>query len=118
MLQGIINDLPVGKSADAAVVRDGEPIKLAVKIEEMPATYGNDAPKFPRVPKADESAIMLNALGAEVMDVDEDTAKQMGLKDVTGGAVVVRVKRDTPAFEAGLFPGLVITKADKKAVTS
>jgi S1-C subfamily serine protease len=42
----------------------------------------------------------------------------MGLKDVTSGAVVIRVKRDTPAFEANLFPGLVITKADKKPITS
>ena len=42
----------------------------------------------------------------------------MGLKDVNSGAVVVRVKRDTPAAEAGLIPGLVITKADKKSITS
>jgi S1-C subfamily serine protease len=61
---------------------------------------------------------MLSSIGAEVMDVDEDTAKQMGLKDVTAGAVVVRVKRETPAAEAGLFPGLVLTRADKKPIKS
>src|SRR5262249_40520001 len=88
------------------------------KIEEMPATYGNDRTTLPRVPKADESAVTIGSIGAEVMDVDEDLAKQMGLKDVTSGAVVVRVKRDTPASDAGLFPGLVITQADKKAVKS
>jgi len=61
---------------------------------------------------------MLNSIGAEVMDVEEDLAKQMGLKDVTSGAVVIRVKRDTPAAEAGLFPGMVITKVDKKPIKS
>src|SRR5262249_50810093 len=117
-LQGIVNELSVGKSADASVVRDGKPLKLAVKIEEMPTTYGNDRPTLPRVPKADESAVTIGNIGAEVMDVDEDLAKQMGLKEVTSGAVVLRVKSGTPAAEAGLFPGLVITKADKKAVKS
>jgi serine protease Do len=117
-LQGIVNELTVGKSADASVVRDGKPLKLAVKIEEMPRTYGNDARVLPRVPKADESAVTIDSIGAVVMDVDEDLAKQMGLKEVTSGAVVVRVKRDSPADDAGLFPGLVITKADKKAVKS
>jgi serine protease Do len=118
MLQGLVNELPVGKSVEATVVRDGKPQNISVKIDEMPANYGSERVPFPRVPKADESALMLNSIGAEVMDVDEDTAKQMGLKDVTAGAVVVRVKRDTPAAEAGLFPGLVITKADKKPIKS
>src|SRR5262249_44671033 len=70
-LQGIVNELSVGKSADASVVRDGKPLKLAVKIEEMPTTYGNDRPTLPRVPKADESAVTIGSIGAEVMDVDE-----------------------------------------------
>jgi serine protease Do len=117
-LQDIVSELSIGKSADASVVRNGKPLKLAVKIEEMPATYGNDAPKFPRVPKPDDSAIMLNDIGAQVMDVDEDLAKQLGLKNLSGGAIVVSVKQYTPAAAAGLFPGLVITEADKKAVKS
>jgi len=113
-----VNELPVGSSYEATVVRDGRPESITVKIEEMPASYGNERVPFPRVPKADESAIMLNSIGAEIMDVEEDLAKQMGLKDVTSGAVVVRVKRDTPAAEAGLFPGMVITKAEKKPIKS
>jgi len=118
MLQDIVNELPVGKSYDATVVRDGKPQTISVKIEEMPATYGNERVPFPRVPKKDESAIMLNSIGAEVVDVEEDLAKQMGLKDVTSGAAVIRVVRDTPAAESGLFPGMVITKADKKPIKS
>jgi S1-C subfamily serine protease len=84
----------------------------------MPATYGNERVPFPRVPKKDESAIMLNSIGAEVVDVEEDLAKQLGLRDVTSGAAVIRVVRDTPAAESGLFPGMVITKADKKPIKS
>jgi serine protease Do len=118
-LQGIVNNLPVGKSADAILVRDGAPLKLAIKIEEMPSNYGSEQPKLPRVPKAkEESIVKLDSIGVGVLDVDEDLAKQMGLKDVISGAVVVRVQRETPAAEAGLFPGLVITKADKKDITS
>jgi serine protease Do len=118
MLQGIVNELPVGKAANVTVVRDGKPQTISVKIEEMPATYGNERVPLPRVPKADESAVMLNSIGAEVMDVDADLAKQMGLTDVSSGAVVLRAPRTSLAFQAGLFPGLVITKADKKAITS
>lgn len=117
-LQGIVNELPLGKPIDTTVVRDGKRQTLKVTLEEMPANYGAERLQYPRVPKADESAIMLNSIGAEVMDLTEDLAKEMGLKDVTSGAVIVRVKRDTPAAEANLFPGLVITKADKKPITS
>jgi serine protease Do len=118
MLQGIVNSLSVGTSADAVVVRDGAPQKIAVKIEQMPKSYGREAPKSPLVPRPDGSAITINSIGAQVMDVDEDLAKKMGLKEVTEGAVVLGLKQGSPAFEAKLFAGLVITKADKKDIKS
>jgi serine protease Do len=119
MLQNIVSDLSVGKSADAVVIRDGAPVKFAVKIEQMPESYGRDITKSPIVPRPDGSEITINSIGAQVMDVDEELAKKLGLKDVTQGAVVIGVRRGaTPAAVARLFPGLVITKADKKDVKS
>ncbi len=117
-LQDMVNSQPLEKPVDVTVVRDGKTEHLKLTIEQMPANYGAERAPFPRVPRPDETAIMLNSIGAEVMDLSEDLAKEMGLKDVTEGAVVTRVKRDTPAAEAGLFPGLVITRADKKKITS
>src|SRR5262249_29957925 len=117
-LQEIVNELPVGQPAQATVVRDGKPQTISVKIEEMPATYGNERVPLPRVPTRNDTATKLDSIGAEVMDLDEELAPKMGLKDVTEGAVVIGVKRDTPAAEAGLFPGMVITKADKKTIKS
>jgi serine protease Do len=117
-LQGIVNELPLGKPINTTVVRDGKRQSLKVTLEEMPANYGVERIQYPRVPKADETAITLNSIGAEVMDLTEELAKEMGLKDVASGAVVIKVKPETPATQANLFPGFVITKADKKPITS
>src|SRR5262249_28461355 len=61
-LQELVNELSVGNTVDATVVRDGKPLTLHVKIAEMPATYGAERMQLPRVPKVDESAITLNSI--------------------------------------------------------
>jgi serine protease Do len=117
-LQNTVAGLPLGRPVGVKVIRDGKPVTLHVKVEEQPQDYGNDSPRFPRVPKPDDSAITLNSIGAEAMDLTPDLAKEMHLTGVTEGAVVIRVKRDSAAAEAGFFPGLVVTRVDKKPITS
>jgi serine protease Do len=54
-------------------------------------------------------------LGVEGADLDGTTAREL---DVDGGALVERVKADSPAERAGLAPRDVIVALDGKAVTS
>jgi serine protease Do len=117
-LQNTVASLPLGKPIEVKVIRDGKPKMLKVTIEEQPADYGNERVQLPKVPKPDKSAIALDNIGAMVMDVTSDLAEQIGLKNVKAGAIVVRVKRDSPAYDAGIFPGMVITRTDKQAVKS
>jgi serine protease Do len=117
-LQNAVASLPLGKPIDVKVVRDGKPKMLKVTIEEQPADYGNERLSLPKVPKPDKSAVNLDGVGVQVMDLTANLAEQLGLKHVDAGVVVVRVKRDSPAADAGLFPGMVIIKTDKQAVRS
>lgn len=54
-------------------------------------------------------------LGVEGADLDGSTAREL---DVDGGAMIERVKADSPAERAGLAPRDVIVALDGKAVTS
>jgi serine protease Do len=54
-------------------------------------------------------------LGVNIQPVTTDMAESMGLKSA-GGAIVDETVPGTPAAEAGLKPGDVITKLDGKAV--
>jgi serine protease Do len=54
-------------------------------------------------------------LGVEGADLDGTTAREL---DVDGGALVERVKADSPAERAGLAPRDIIVALDGKAVTS
>src|SRR5262249_48419006 len=71
-LQEIVNELTVGKPVEAKIVRDGKPLTLHITIDQMPANYGTDRAQLPRVPRVTDSAIMLNDIGAEVMDLTEE----------------------------------------------
>jgi serine protease Do len=117
-LQNAVASLPLGKPIDVKVVRDGQPKTLKVTIDEQPRDYGNERVSLTKVPKPDKSAVSLNNIGVEVMDLSADLAGQLGIKDAESGAIVVKVKRGSPAAEAGIFPGMIITKTDKKAVKS
>jgi serine protease Do len=54
-------------------------------------------------------------LGVQIKDVDEDVAKALNLKS-RAGALVVNAIPGSPAAEAGILAGDVITKFDGKAV--
>jgi serine protease Do len=57
-------------------------------------------------------------IGVEVADLTPELAEQLGLAEGTKGAVITKVEPDGLAGEAGLRRGMVIVKADRKAVTS
>jgi serine protease Do len=55
--------------------------------------------------------------GVQIKNVEDDVAKQLGLKN-TEGAIVVNTIPGSPAAEAGILAGDVILKFDGKAVAS
>jgi serine protease Do len=118
-LQNIVAGLPTGKPVDLAVIRDGKPKDLSVKIAEQPKEFGSTA----EAPSAhegrqDRDNISLDKYGLEVTDLTPEVADQLGYKESAAGALITDVERNSPAFEAGLRRGMLITKVEKQTVKS
>ncbi len=62
---------------------------------------------------ADESAQSPEAFGMTFKTLDADTAMSLGIGDVKSGAVIMSVANDSPAAEAGLQKGMVITEVGR-----
>ena len=118
MLQQIVAALPIGKAAEANVVRDGKPMTMQVTVEEQPQEYGTANNNTPETPKREKSSVMLDKLGLELQDMTPERASQLGFKEKATGALVARVEDDSIAADAGLQRGMLIVKVDKSAVHS
>jgi serine protease Do len=109
-----VGGLPIGKPAEVEVLRDGKSQKLTLTLEEQPKGYGERTVPT-RGSRIESETITVEKFGLELADLPADRAEAFG---VTGGAIVVRVEADSAAAESGIGRGLVITKVDKKDVTS
>jgi serine protease Do len=115
-LQKVVASLPLGKPTEVAVVRDGKPLSLKITIEEQPANYGTMRVPVARVPR-DSQTVVIDKIGAEAMDMSPDMAEKLGYKE-TAGAYITRTSPDGLAADAGLVRGMMVTRIDKKPVTS
>jgi serine protease Do len=97
----------VGREVPIAVMRDGKPVRLTVKVGEQ-AEPKETAGKPEKVPAA---------LGLSVEPVTPRVARELELRDAQG-LVVRDVDADSPAAEAGLRAGDVIVEVDRHAVRS
>jgi serine protease Do len=111
--------LPTGKPVDLGVIRDGKQKDLEVKIAEQPKEFGSTAEETtPRRERSERDTVSLDKFGLEVSDLTPEVADQLGYKDSATGALITDVERNSPAFEAGLRRGMLITKVEKQTVKS
>jgi serine protease Do len=109
-----VGGLPIGKTVDVEVLRDGHPTKLALKLDEQPKDYGKRTqPQRPG--RFDGQTVSVEKFGLELSDLPADRTEAYGVKD---GALVVGVEPNSAATDAGVGRGLVITKVDRKEVHS
>jgi serine protease Do len=109
-LQRLVTRTTVGNKAAIKVIRDGREKELTVTVGEQP-----DQPKLA---KAETSDTDYAFAGVAVQDLDQNTAKELGLKGKPQGVVVTRVEPDSGAEKAGLMPGDVIREINRKPVKS
>ena len=97
-----INSSIISRTGSYAGYGFAVPSDIVVKIVE-------DLKKYKVVQKA--------YTGADILDIDQNVAKNAGLKNLNG-VLVEDVRRDGAADEAGLRPGDVIKKLDGKSINS
>jgi serine protease Do len=120
-LQRFVNSTPIRQSIDLTVVRDGKTRVIPVTIEEQPEDYGVTTlqRKGKATPREEEDEdVTVEKFGFDVSDLTPESARSFGYKSTMEGVVVTDVQPGSVAAEAGLARGVVITKINRKPVTS
>ena len=111
-LRDLISRTAPNERVKIVVNRDGKEQTLTATIGEARAmrVSANEAP----VPKATTNG----KLGIQIANVDDPRVKEMfNLKgDLKEGAVIVNVSPGSPAAEAGIVPGDVVTRLNGKTI--
>lgn len=101
-----------GTTVPVQVVRNGKTLNINVTVGESPDTSQNQPSA-----KQQEMKKARGRMGAEIGNAsDPDIRKRMGLSDVSNGAVILNVYPGSPAQDAGLLPGDVITAINGKPI--
>ena len=101
----------VGEEIKAQVLRNGKPVELKIKLEQMPSTFGLASSEIKSSPARTKSLAMTDKMGLKVQKLTDELAKSMGLK-TTVGLVITGVKEDSSADKAGLTKGDIITQVN------
>lgn len=111
-LQLAVERTSIGETVPVTIKRNGKTVELRFTAQEQPSQFGtrtgnarNDVPES------------LNNFGMEVAPLTKDVAEKLQLADAEG-VVIVEVTAGSPADEAGLKSGMVITQVNRQAVTS
>jgi serine protease Do len=107
-LRDMVSRTAPGQTAKMIVRRDGNDVTLDATIQEAPGAKVVEAPTAPSQGK----------LGIQIAELTPEAARQLGVKEDVKGVVVASIAPGSPAAEAGLRPGDVITRIDRKAVTA
>ena len=109
-LQRLVTRTPVGSKVPVRVVRDGKERELTVRIGEQPEQE--------KVAKVDGGETDYALAGLAIEDLDQNTARELGIKGKFQGVIVTRVEPDSGAEKAGLVPGDIIREINRKPVKS
>ena len=111
-LKAAVRSQKIGEQVTVDVFRDGKNIKVKVKTEEWLDKSGPVETKLEKPHEADAES-----LGLSVQTLSRDLAEQFNL-EVTQGALVTALERNSLAERKGIRTGDVITEVDDKPVSS
>jgi serine protease Do len=107
-----ISSLPPGTEVDLGIVRNGKRMTIEVTLEERESEAGVSEPSD----RDDDEGDVFERVGVTVNRIDSGTRQMYRLEDDVAGVVVTRVRPLSPASEAGMQPGFVITEANGEAI--
>jgi serine protease Do len=108
-LQKAVTRTAVGTKAVVKVIRDGHEQQLTATIGEQAETK-----QVARTENADENALA----GVDVQGLNQQMARELGLRGDAHGVVVVKVEPDSQADRVGLAQGDVIKEINRHPVKS
>ena len=104
-----IATLPVGGSAQLAIVRGGEPKTLTVKLAPPPDSPARDTTELTqRTP----------LIGATVANMNPALAEELGMESAESGVVIVKLHPGSFAAQTGFQPGDQVLRINGKPISS
>ena len=111
-LPRIVAGTEIGEGVEVQVWRNGEEERFQVEIGRLEPEQAALAPE----PEAAPGASASESLGADLVALDAETRQRFDLPGDVDGVVIVEVRGDGPAAEAGLRPGDVIRRVDGERI--
>ena len=111
----IVGDTTVGRTVDVIVLRQGEQIKVSVKLGQRPSNKELNAQVTPPEPaKPNEDAID----GVGLSEMTDSLREEYGINSAISGVIIMSVDETSSAYENGLRKGDVITDVAQKPIGS
>ena len=105
---------PVGSKLPLTIMRDGKQRTLEASIGEMPQNVASEEREAAQ-PGSSKTA---NALGMQLLPLDQQLRRELKVPKDVNGVVVGQVASGGPAGDLGIQPGDVIVSVDQKPVAS
>jgi serine protease Do len=113
LLRNLVAQTPAGKEVSLRVMRDKKLVTVPVRIAEQPKEI---AQRGARTPAPGEEGEESGLAGVQVRSLTPEIARQLGLEAAVRGVVVTAVDPNSPAADAGLQPGDVVTEVEHQPV--
>ncbi len=111
----IVGDTTVGRTVDVIVLRQGERIKVSVKLGQRPTNKELNAQvTSPEPAKPNEDAID----GIGLSELTDSLREEYGIDPAISGVIIMSVDETSSAYENGLRKGDVITDVAQKPIGS
>ncbi len=103
-LQSLVERADPARKHAIEVIRDGKELALQVSVQVL-----MDDQKETRQAADDQPSKSYQAWGMEVQPLTQDVARQLGYAEAAG-VVITRVDRQSPAYQAGVREGMLVTR--------
>jgi serine protease Do len=113
-----------GSRVTLDVIRNGQPMKVAVTLGQRPSSVDINAWNRPNgradngSAENEDSSANTSALGISVEALTPEIAQQIGVPGSTRGVVVDDIDQGSPAAESGIGRGDIIVAVDRQPVNS
>lgn len=111
-LSRIVANAAIGKPAQLNIWRHGSKKTLSVVLGRMD---GGDSPTFTSKDGKEQAD---DTLGLKLAEITDRTRQQYKLSEEISGVIIIKVKTESPADEAGLQPGDVLLMVNQQQVAT
>jgi serine protease Do len=115
-LPRLVASMPVGKSVEVVVIRDGKEVTKTVTLGRLEDSEKQSDTAASNEDEAQQQNAVEKALGMAFSGLTDEARKGFKIKDSVKGVVVTSVDPGSPAAERGLRPGDVIEEVNHQAV--